>query len=208
MEKKENRKQKSTLRNVLEWIMTFVAAVVIALPVRAFAFELVRVDGISMQHTLADGEIMLVSKYDYSTTWFTLPWQDDRTKENAARLTFGGDPRRFDVVVCRYPGRGDTNFVKRVVGIPGDVVEIREGYLYVNGTMYEEEYITDEFRVRGGSNGLNYGPCTVPDGQYFVMGDHRNNSNDSRAQGCIGRDMIVGHVRSVVYPFGEIRGVQ
>ena len=161
-----------------------------------------------MDNTLADGEIMLVTKYDYSSTWLCLPWQDSAAKESAARFTFGGDPERFDIVICRYPGRGDTNFVKRVVGLPGDVVEIREGYLYVNGEKYEEAYIDDDYRVRGGSNGYSFGPYTVPEGEFFVMGDHRNNSNDSRALGSISRNMIVGHVRHVLYPFDSWRGVE
>ncbi len=206
MEKKKTEKKKTLAREILEWVLTILAAVVIALPIRAFAFELVRVDGTSMNGTLSDGEIMFVNKLDYASTWFTLPWQDERSKESAARVTTGGNPERFDVVICRYPGRGDTNFVKRVVGLPGDTVELRDGYLYVNGQRYEEPYIRDEYRTSG-SRGLDYGPCTVPEGEYFVMGDHRNNSNDSRYQGTLTRDMIIGHVRCVLYPFGEIREI-
>lgn len=208
MKNKKEKKQKSLLRNIIEWVATILAALLIALVIRSFVFELVRVDGHSMDNTLADKEIMLVTKYDYSSTWLCLPWQDDAAKESAARFTFGGNPERFDIVICRYPGRGDTNFVKRVVGLPGDVVEIREGYLYVNGEKYEEAYIDDDYRVRGGSDGYSFGPRTVPEGEFFVMGDHRNNSNDSRALGSISRNMIVGHVRHVLYPFDSWRGVE
>ena len=206
MEKQHKEKKKKTLaREILEWVLTIAAAVAIALVVRSFVFEPVRVDGDSMNSTLVNGEIMFVSKYDYSSVWLSFPWQGDEAKEQAARITSGGDPQRFDVVICRYPGRGDTNFVKRVVGLPGDTVELREGFLYVNGEAYEEPYIDDAFR--GGP--LNtFGPVTVPEGEYFVMGDHRNNSNDSRSQGPISRDMIVGHVRSVLFPFGSIRGIE
>ena len=207
MEKKNTEKKKTLAREILEWVLTILAAVVIALPIRAFAFELVRVDGTSMNGTLSDGEIMFVNKLDYASTWFTLPWQDERSKESAARVTTGGNPERFDVVICRYPGRGDTNFVKRVVGLPGDTVELRDGYLYVNGQRYEEPYIRDEYRTSG-NRGLDYGPCTVPEGEYFVMGDHRNNSNDSRYQGTLTRDMIIGHVRCVLFPFSGVRGIE
>ena len=195
--KKKNVKKKTIGREILEWILTIVAAVVIALPLRAFAFEMVRVDGSSMNGTL--------SKFDYASTWLSLPWWDDKGKEAASRITTGGDPKRFDVVVCRYPGRGDTNFVKRVVGLPGDTVELRQGYLYVNGERYEEPYILDEYR--GGSLN-NFGPYEVPEGEFFVMGDHRNNSNDSRSQGSLPRNMIIGHARTVLYPFSGIRGIQ
>lgn len=196
--------KKSTKREIAEWILTFVAAFLIALPIRAFAFELVRVDGESMDYTLADGEIMFVSKLDYSSVWFTFPWQDKRSKEQAPRITAGGNPERFDVVICRYPGRGDTNFVKRVVGLPGDTVEIREGYLYINDEIYDEPYIADEYRT---GKLYSFGPYTVPDDHYFVLGDHRNNSNDSRSQGALSRDMIMGHVRTVLFPFGSLRGI-
>lgn len=201
-------KKKTMLREVLEWVLTIVMAVMIALPVRAFAFEFVRVNGSSMNNTLTDGEVMFVSKYDYASTWLSFPWQDDETKENAARITTGGNPQRFDIVICRYPGRGDTNFVKRIVGLPGDTVEVRDGYLYVNGERYEEEYVADEYRTVNGSRPQNFGPYLVPDGEYFVMGDHRNNSNDSRSQGTISRDMIIGHVRSVLFPIRDARTVE
>ena len=202
---KEEKKKKSLTREILEWILTIVVAIAIALPIRAFGFELVRVDGESMDDTLANGEIMFVTKYDYASTWLSFPWQDDESKEKATRITTGGNPQRFDVVICRYPGRGDTNFVKRVVGLPGDTIEIRDGYLYVNGDRYEEPYIRDEYR----SGRMNtFGPYTVPAGEYFVMGDHRNNSNDSRSQGAISRDMIIGHVRTVLYPFSGVRGIE
>ena len=202
---KEEKKKKSLTREILEWILTIVVAIAIALPIRAFGFELVRVDGESMDNTLANGEIMFVTKYDYASTWLSFPWQDDESKEKATRITTGGNPQRFDVVICRYPGRGDTNFVKRVVGLPGDTIEIRDGYLYINGDRYEEPYISDEYR----SGRLNtFGPYTVPAGEYFVMGDHRNNSNDRRSQGAISRDMIIGHVRTVLYPFSGVRGIE
>ncbi len=204
-EQKE-KKKKSVAQEIFEWILTLVAAVVIALTIRAFVFEMVRVDGESMNDTLADGEIMFVSKFDYASTWISFPWQDDAAKEKALRITTGaGSPQRFDVVICRYPGRGDTNFVKRVVGLPGDTVELRDGYLFVNGEEIDEPYIRDEYRT-GPLN--TFGPCTVPEGHFFVMGDHRNNSNDSRSQGALSRDMIVGHVRTVLFPFGGIRGIE
>ena len=203
--KKAKKKVKKTVgQEILSWILTILVAVVAALVIRSVIFEPVRVDGVSMDDTLANGEIMFVSKFDYSTTWLTLPWQKIEEKEAAPRFTIGGNPNRFDVVICRYPGRGDTNFVKRVVGLPGDTIQLIDGYLYVNGEKYDEPYINDEYR----SGYLNtFGPAEVPEGQYFVMGDHRNNSNDSRSVGTIDRTMIVGHVRQVVYPFGQWRSV-
>ena len=100
---KKEKKKKTPKQEVIEWILTLGAALVIALLVRQFIFEPVRVDGHSMDDTLANGEVMCVTKFDYQ---------------------FGGEPERFDVVICHYPGRGSTNFVKRVVGLPGDTVEV------------------------------------------------------------------------------------
>ena len=204
MGKKKEKVKKSVGKEIISWILTILVAVVAALVIRSVVFEPVRVDGHSMDDTLADGEVMFVSKFDYSSTWLCLPWQSAEEKENAPRFTLGDGPARFDVVICRYPGRGDTNFVKRVVGLPGDTVELREGYLYVNGEKYEEPYINDAYRT-GSLN--HFGPETVPEGKYFVMGDHRNNSNDSRSVGAIDRNMIIGHVRQVVFPFDQWRSV-
>lgn len=185
--------KKSIGHEILSWIFTLAVAVVIALVIRTFIFEPVKVDGHSMDDTLADKEIMFVSKWQYSSSWLF-----------GTRMTFFGDPERFDVVVCRYPDRGYTNFVKRVVGLPGDTIEINNGYLYVNNERYDEPYINDEYRTGLGSN---YPAIVVPEGQYFVMGDHRNNSNDSRFVGPIDRNMIMGHVVQVVFPFSAFRSI-
>ena len=203
--KKKKEKVKRTVgQEILSWALTILVAVAAALVIRSVVFEPVRVDGASMDDTLANGEIMFVSKFDYSSTWLCLPWQSEEAKENAPRLTLGKGPERFDVVICRYPGRGDTNFVKRVVGLPGDTIELIDGYLYVNGEKYDEPYINDEYR----SGPLNtMSARVVPEGKYFVMGDHRNNSNDSRSVGPIDRNMIVGHVRRVLYPFSQGRSI-
>lgn len=270
--KKKEKKKKTVGQEILEWVLTLLVAVIAALAIRSFVFEPVRVDGHSMDNTLADGEIMFVSKLNYGSVWLDLPWQEDAVKEAQPRLSFFGNPNRFDIVICRYPGRGDTNFVKRVIGLPGDTVEVREGKLYVNGVKYEEPFISDEYRTRGASDGSTFAPSRVPakgdvielkdgvvtlngeelpagiryfgvftqnrrvqiyNGQllvedengtvkaiaenttltvesddYLVMGDHRNNSNDSRSQGAISRDMIVGKVCSVVFPFNAWRNVQ
>ena len=277
---KKNKKEKvkrSVGMEILSWVLTLLVAVVAALVIRSVIFEPVRVDGHSMDDTLADREIMFVSKFDYSSTWLCFPWQSNDAKENAPRLTLFGDPKQFDVVICRYPNRGDTNFVKRVIGLPGDTVELREGWLYVNGEKYDEPYLNDDYRTgslnafsefkvpskgdpfsyrdnslwvngqqwkyRGtrltgiSENGDKLEYYNTEDNKavlklngkeianetelksiegveykldrdyYFVMGDHRNNSNDSRSIGPIDRSMIIGHVRQVVFPFGQWRGV-
>ena len=109
---KEEKKKKSLTREILEWILTIVVAIAIALPIRAFGFELVRVDGESMDNTLANGEIMFVTKYDYASTWLSFPWQDDESKEKAKigqqwDMLAGSNYRYFMVFESKspdYPG--------------------------------------------------------------------------------------------------------
>lgn len=184
-EKKE-KKKKTWQRELLEWGLTFLAALVIAFVVRSFIFQPVYVDGDSMFPTLRHGEIMYVSKTSYGTSFFGIPGTDI-----GFDFTVGGDPERFDVVVCHYDD-GDYNVVKRVVGLPGDTVELRKGVLYVNGRAYEEDFIY----YPGESN---FGPVTVPEGEYFLMGDNRTNSKDSRAVGTVSRKEIVGKVTAVIW---------
>ena len=170
---KKEKPKKTAKQEIIEWVVTLAVALVVAVVVRTFIVEPVRVDGNSMYPTLKHGEIMIVSKWGYQ---------------------FGGDPELFDVVICHFPGRGDTNFVKRVVGLPGDTVEIRGGKLIVNQTVYDEKFLHEPIAE-------DFGPYTVPAGSYFVMGDNRNNSNDSRKSevGPLERDYIVGKVSAVLW---------
>ncbi len=180
-DKQENKKKekKPLWREILEWVLTLAVAVGVAMLVRTFIFEPVKVDGRSMETTLHDGEVMFVTKWEYVT----------------------GDPERFDIVICHYPNRGRLDFVKRVVGLPGDTVEIKDGYLYVNDVRYEEEYLTHRPDYVMPKH-------TVAEGHYFVLGDNRSNSNDSHLIGDISRDMIIGHVRQVIFPFDAWRSVE
>ena len=179
-------------QEICEWAGTLLIALLIAFLARSFVFEPVRVDGNSMYPTLHNGEFMYVSKLDYGTAFLGIPFTGI-----GVYVPIGGEPERFDVIVCNYPNRRtDTgarqNFVKRVVGLPGDTVEIRDGFLYVNGVKYDEPFLAEYIA-------LDYGPSTMGKGEYFVMGDNRNNSNDSRATGPITRDMIVGRVEGVIW---------
>lgn len=177
---KEPKKKikKGWKRELLEWVVAIVGALLIAFLVRTAIFEPVKVLGNSMIDTLQNNEIMIATKYDYLL----------------------GVPKRFDIVICKYPGRKEV-FVKRIVGLPGDTISVQNGVLSVNGETYAEDYLThrpdytiDEYKV--------------PEGQYFVLGDNRSNSNDSHLIGPITRAQIVGHVRCVVFPFNRIRSVE
>ena len=182
-----SKKTTNWKKELISWIMTFVVALAIALPIRAFVFEPIRVDGESMCDTLQDGEVMIVTKPEYLL----------------------GDPEHGDVIICKYPGRKE-NFVKRVMGIPGDTISIISNVVYRNGEKLDEPYLTP----KRNDNGFSMAPFTLGEDEYFVMGDNRDNSHDSRnyysysKPAAITRDMIVGHVRWVVFPFNSIRGIE
>lgn len=184
--KGKEKKPVNVKKEILSWILTLGAAVIIALVIRTFLFEPVRVDGHSMDDTLANGEIMFVTKPEYLT----------------------GDPQPGDVVICHYPGRGDTNFVKRVIGVPGDTLMFVDNVLLRNGEVVDEPYLTPSRN----QNGFSMLPITLGENEYFVCGDNRDNSHDCRnltngIPEAITRDMIVGHVRYVVYPFSNARSI-
>lgn len=183
----KEKKPVDVKKEILSWILTIVVAVVAALIIRTFLFEPVRVDGSSMCDTLQNGEVMLVTKPEYLL----------------------GDPQFGDVVICHYPGRDNTNFVKRVMGLPGDVIEIRRNVVYRNGEALDEPYLTEARN----DDGFSMLPFTLNEDEYFVMGDNRDNSHDCRnyygysSPAALSRDMIIGHVRCVVFPFNVIRGI-
>ena len=172
---KQEEPKKSLKREIFEWVMVFVAAAAMAFVVRTFIFEPVRVDGSSMLNTLTDSEFMIATKFDY----------------------LFGDPERFDIVICNYPNTSDGMYrVKRVIGMPGETMELRAGELYINGQHMEQNFDMTE-------NKTNFGPYTVPEGHYFVLGDNRNFSRDSRDSDIMFVDerCVLGKVIIRIAPF-------
>ena len=195
---KKAKKKKTVGQEILSWVLTLLAAVAIAATVRYFVFEPVRVDGHSMDTTLADKEVMLVTKPEVLL----------------------GKLKHGDVVVVRFPDRftqatlrlgapidislsSHTLFVKRLVGLPGDVIAVQGGHLYLNDQPVDEPYI-DEDKF----GGRDFARYTLKEDEYFVMGDNRANSNDSRSVGPLSYDMIVGHAKMVLLPVGKLRTIK
>jgi len=168
------------------WLVCCVAA---ALLLRVFVVELVKVKGRSMLSTLKNGEVTLVTRFDY-------------------RL---GQPRRFDVVICHYPGRYMDKrkwfrqcFVKRVIGLPGETIAIEEGVVLIDGVAMEESFLDERRNLRK----RDMAPRTLGNDEYFVMGDNRDSSNDSRSVGPIKRKDIIGQARVVLWPISGWRRIR
>ncbi|MFD2682850.1 signal peptidase I [Bacillus seohaeanensis] len=170
-----------------EWLKALLIAVGLAAIIRYFLFAPIVVDGLSMMPTLHNGDRMIVNKLSYSV----------------------GSPDRFDIVVFHAPEEKD--FIKRVIGLPGDKIEYKNDTLYVNGKAYKEPYL-EEYKQQ-----LNDGPLTedftlldvtgketVPEGEIFVMGDNRRFSKDSRHIGTVDIKEVIGDTNVVYWPIKDL----
>lgn len=170
---------------VREYAESIAIAVLLALVIRTYLVQAFKIPSGSMEDTLAIGDHLLVNKFIYGTK---IPF----TSKSVIKLR---DPRRGDVIVFEYPEDPSKDFIKRVIGVPGDVVEGKDKKVYVNGKPYEnpheihkeKEIIPKEMNPRD-----TFGPVTVPPDSYFMMGDNRDRSYDSRFWGFVKRDKIKG----------------
>jgi signal peptidase I len=152
-----------------------IVALIVAAAIILFVYQPVRVEGSSMMPGLVDSERIFINKYVY-------------------RLGLGG-VQRGDTVVFFSPQDPRRSYIKRVIAIPGDVLEIRDGRVWLNGGELSEPYVPEEYR-----DPSNMAPVRVPAGHYFVMGDHRSASNDSRAWGPLPMQAIYGKAVFVYWP--------
>jgi len=165
-------------RNLIEWVVVIVSALLVAFVVKTFLVQAFYIPSPSMTPTLKVDDRVLVNKLSY-------------------RLH---GVHRGDIVVFESPRpAAEKDLIKRVVGLPGDVVEGRDGHVLVNGKALEESYLPD-----GVQTGV-FGPVTVPADHYWVMGDNRSNSADSRVIGAIPKSLIVGRAFVKVWPLGSFR---
>lgn len=171
-------------KEIIDWIKSLAVAIIAVVLIRSFLFTIIRVDGPSMSDTLLDNDRLFVTVLDVKLH----------------------GPDRFDVVILHYPNRTE-NFVKRVIGLPGDTIEVTGGVLSVNGVVYEEPYLSPERTTRF-HKAANTFSITLGEDEYFVMGDNRDNSNDSRSVGVIKGDMFVGKVRTILWPLNRIEMVE
>jgi signal peptidase I len=200
--------QRKTSGGVVELVKTIVIAVAIAIGIRTIAFEPFNIPSGSMEPTLLIGDYLFVSKYAYGYSTYSLPWG---IRLFSGRI-LGSIPERGDVVVFKLPRDNRTDYIKRIIGLPGDRIQVKEGVLQINGTPVKRERIEDFVDRENGivTRQLQYletlpngrvhrilevsdnGPLddtqvyTVPAEHYFAMGDNRDNSLDSRVQSAVG----------------------
>lgn len=186
--------EKKKKNETWEWIKALLIAFGLAAMIRIFLFTPILVDGVSMMPTLADGDKMLVNKIGYSI----------------------GEPERFDIVVFHAPEEKD--YIKRIIGLPGDTLEYRDDILYINGEAIEESYL-DEYKAE--ISELAGAPLTedftleektqmkvVPEGHVFVLGDNRRKSKDSRMIGVVPFDEIIGKTNLIFWPMKDFGFVE
>ena len=162
---------------IRSWFRDILFAFATAIFIVIFVIQPVKVEGTSMQPRLVDQERIFVNRFIYRFA----------------------DIQRGDIVVFWYPRDRNKSFIKRVTALPGDELEIRYGSLYVNGQRIEEPYLKPEFRDHDSLH-----KEIVPPGQYFVLGDHRNSSNDSRNWGFVPRDLIYGKAVFRYWPMSRM----
>lgn len=168
------------IKEVLSWVKEIVIVLLVVYFITTFVVQNTMVIGESMEPTLQDGNAILVNKFIYRFA----------------------DPARFDIIVFPYRGNPSKNYIKRIIGLPGDAVNIKNNTVYINGQALEEDYINEPMQHRGN---VDF-PITIPEGQYFVMGDNRNNSSDSRYQdvGLIPKADIMGKASLRIWPVNEL----
>ena len=190
--------RKSTVR---EYFESIVIAVILALFIRTFVVQAFKIPTGSMENNLLIGDHLLVNKFVFAPT---LTGVED--------TLLPIDPiRRGDILVFKYPEDPERDFIKRVVGLPGETIEMKDKKVYVNGTALDEPYVHFLFPLDPGSpegsEGFDlrrsYGPVTVPEGHLFMMGDNRDNSQDSRYWGFLPREYVKGKALFVYFSFGE-----
>jgi signal peptidase I len=163
---------------LVAWLKTLASAAVYATLIVTFGFQVARVEGMSMAPTLQDQDRLIVNKLAYRI----------------------GDPKVGDIVMLYYPLKPEKSFVKRIIAEEGDQVRIVDGRVFRNDVPLDDSFVPQDYRSHD-----DWGPQVIPEGYYFVMGDHRNNSSDSRHWGFVPKKYIIGKVQLRWWPMGHAR---
>jgi len=199
---KTNDRTSKLFKEILGWIEAIVFAVMLALLIRGFVFETVYVDGSSMERTLSDGNRLFLYKAGY---FFSTPKRGDMIVLQVEEGTIRFLPfiKNINFVKRAIPGLDETDYIKRVIALPGEEVDIRNGNVFINGERLVEPYV-EEGITRSGSIKL---PQKVEKNKVFVLGDNRQNSRDSREIGLIDLNKIRGKAVFRIWPLNELGSV-
>lgn len=181
-DKKEeaSEQEQSIWRSLGGTILYILIIVFLTWVIITFVGQRTKVDGHSMEPTLSDGDNLIVDKISYRFR----------------------DPERYDIIVFPYQHQENTYYIKRIIGLPGETVQVIDGYVYINGEKLDEHYGAEVMN----DPGIAAEPITLGDDEYFVLGDNRNHSSDSRASsvGVLTRDMLIGRAWVRIYPFNKV----
>ncbi|MBZ0263810.1 signal peptidase I [bacterium] len=213
----ERRRQKGFIR---DWIETIFSVLLIVFVIRVVVVEAYRIPTGSMEDTLLVGDFLLVNKFLYgirTPDWIGIPYTNIGFKIPYTRLPDLREPRQGDVIVFRYPLDTRINYIKRCIATGGQTVEIKDKIVYVDNERFDlpkhgkltnprimpPRYRMPQIYPRGAGNKDNYGPITVPENSYFMMGDNRDNSADSRFWGYLPHDLILGKAEIIYFSWDK-----
>jgi signal peptidase I len=188
----QETKKKSVVR---EWIESIIVALLLAMVIRAFLVQAFKIPTGSMRPTLIEGDLILVNKFIYGAR---LPFTD-------IRLPALTEPKRGDVIVFIFPGDRKKDFIKRLVGLPADTVEIKNGSIYINDKPLLDSVFSQRYYYNKGDYAKEGVKITVPKDSYFVMGDNSASSMDSRYWGFLSKKELLGKAMLVYFPPNRIR---
>ena len=177
----EKNNEKSIMRELFGWVLYILIVVGLTYLILTYVGQRTRVSGHSMETTLSDGANLIVDKLSYRF----------------------GDPKRYDIIVFPYKYKENTYYIKRIIGLPGETVQVTDGYAYIDGELLESDVYGAEIMDNSGIAGE---PLTLDEDEYFVLGDNRNNSSDSRdpSVGILTREDLLGRAWIRIYPFDKM----
>ncbi len=179
-DKEEKGKRKSAAREVLDWIIYIGIVLLLSWLIITFVGVRTVVDGRSMEPTLHDGNNLIVDKLSYRFR----------------------DPKRYEIIVFPYKYEENTYYIKRIIGLPGETVQVKDGEVYIDGKLLGEDYGAESMEDAG----IAAEPIQLGEDEYFVLGDNRNHSSDSRdaSVGVLKREDLIGRAWIRIYPFDEM----
>ncbi len=206
---------------VWEWVESILIALVLAALIRSYFIQPFKIPSGSMRMTLVEGDHLFVNKLRYGPSllpeihspeflqkYVDIQWPDFLKPLTKKRLPGFGSPKRGDVIVFIYPGDRTKDFIKRLIGLPGDTIEIQEGKVYVNGRVFNDPKVRNIYYYNRGDYGMPETPIIVPPGHYFMLGDNSGSSHDSRYWGFVPAEDVVGKADVIFWPIDRMRFIQ